>query len=267
MSATITLTPGGHALGHKNPRTPHRELHRHRLALGASPLPDLSDMLSICPPVIDQGSIGSCTGCSAAGAVGILSKRQINDSAWTGDLLIASPLGIYYCERQLDGTVDQDAGASIADAVNVLMNTGVVTEADWPYDPSFFDVAPTAQAMADAAKVKLADAAPIDHDLDTIRACLAMGFPVQIGIHVFSSFESAQNGDIPLPDRSKDGLLGGHAIVLVGYDHTRQKFVFRNSWGQQWGNAGYGTLPYAYVLDADLNVELYVYRRLVQLAA
>lgn len=210
---------------------------------------------------------GNCTGVSAAGAIGILSNRQINDGNWTGGQLIASPLGIYYCERQLDGTVDQDAGASIADAVSVLMNTGVVTEADWPYDPSFFDVAPTAQAMADAAKVKLADAAPIDHDLDTIRACLAMGFPIQIGIQVFSSFESAPNGDVPLPDRSKDGLLGGHAIVLVGYDHTQQKFVFRNSWGTAWGNGGYGTLAYPYVLDADLNMELYVYRRLSQLAA
>src|SRR5437879_3142522 len=39
----------------------------------------------------------------------------------------------------------------------------------------------------------------------------------------------------------------GHSVALIGYDEGSQRFVFRNSWGPGWGDAGYGYLPYDYL--------------------
>lgn len=256
-----------HAYGHKPPRVPHTFLLRHRIVLGAAPLPDVADLSANCPPVIDQGQIGSCTGCSGVAAIGTLARKQANDRVWIGSPIIGSALGLYYEERARDGTTDQDAGASLADAVAVLSSLGCIPDADWPYDEARAMVEPPAIALGDAAKVKLADYAALDHDVDTIRACLAMGFPVQIGVQVYDSFESdAVNatGDVPMPDTAREQLVGGHAILLVGYNHPQRRFKFRNSWGTSWGANGYGTLPYDLVSNIELCSELYVYRRLAQ---
>lgn len=44
---------------------------------------------------------------------------------------------------------------------------------------------------------------------------------------------------------------GGHAVLLVGYQDGEGegggRFLVRNSWGADWGERGYGRLPYAYV--------------------
>ena len=53
-------------------------------------------------------------------------------------------------------------------------------------------------------------------------------------------------------------MLGGHAIVIVGYDEEKRLFTFRNSWGEDWGDKGYGYLPYDYVCDKDLASDFWV---------
>ena len=57
---------------------------------------------------------------------------------------------------------------------------------------------------------------------------------------------------VPLPRRG-DALIGGHAVAAVGYDDPRQRFIVRNSWGRSWGEGGYCTMPYAYLLDSGLS--------------
>jgi len=87
-----------------------------------------------------------------------------------------------------------------------------------------------------------------------------MEFPVVFGISVYESFESekvAKTGIVPLPENT-ERMLGGHAIVLVGYDNEKKLFIFRNSWGEQWGDKGYGYLPFEYVCDANLASDFWV---------
>jgi len=81
--------------------------------------------------------------------------------------------------------------------------------------------------------------------------CLADGHPFVGGITVYESFEAKNGGDIPMPS-PKEKVLGGHAIVFVGYDQQTGRFKFRNSWGPNWGQGGYGTLPFAYLLSPNL---------------
>jgi len=82
-----------------------------------------------------------------------------------------------------------------------------------------------------------------------IKAALSSGYPVVVGILVFSSFEGAdvaQTGNVPLPQPGEQDL-GGHAVVCVGY--TGDSWIMRNSWGAQWGDQGYFYLPIQYLTD------------------
>lgn len=36
---------------------------------------------------------------------------------------------------------------------------------------------------------------------------------------------------------------GGHLILLCGYDLHKEVIYFKNSWGEKWGNEGYGEIP------------------------
>jgi C1A family cysteine protease len=90
--------------------------------------------------------------------------------------------------------------------------------------------------------------------LHQMQACLAQGFPFVFGFTVYDSFESeevAKTGDVPLPPRGET-VLGGHAVLAVGYDDDIQRFHVRNSWGKGWGKEGYCTMPYGYLSDPQL---------------
>jgi C1A family cysteine protease len=85
--------------------------------------------------------------------------------------------------------------------------------------------------------------------LEQLRASLANGLPFAFGFSVYSSiWDSAvfSTGHIPFPGVT-DRLEGGHAVMAVGYEDDEDRFIIRNSWGTDWGQGGYGTLPYEYV--------------------
>ena len=92
-------------------------------------------------------------------------------------------------------------------------------------------------------------------ELSQLRGCLAAGFPFVFGFSVYEAFESdavAKNGRVPMP-KAKEKMLGGHAVLAVGYDHPKRRFIVRNSWGPTWGQQGYFTMPYEYLLDSNLS--------------
>jgi C1A family cysteine protease len=83
-----------------------------------------------------------------------------------------------------------------------------------------------------------------------------------LGFSVYAAFESAavaQTGKLNLPAPT-EALLGGHAVLAVGYDDPSQRFIVRNSWGPDWGQAGYFTMPYAYLLDENLSDDFWTIR-------
>jgi len=209
----------------------------------AEQLPTSVDLRKKCSPIVNQGELGSCT--ANAIVSGLREYLLINKEVkW----LQLSRLFLYYQERLMEDSVSDDSGAMIRDGMKVLNQIGVCPEVDWAYDISTFTNPPTDKMVADAAPYKVKEYHRIT-DLAQLKAALAEGLPVVIGIDVYESFESddvSSTGIVLIPDTSKEELLGGHAVLVVGYDDDKSQLIVRNSWGITWGDLGYFYLPYDY---------------------
>jgi C1A family cysteine protease len=218
-------------------------------------LPPAIDLRPLCPVVYDQGSLGSCTANALAGALEFDLKSKGQDFA-------PSRLFIYYAERSMEGTVASDAGAYIRDGAKVVSHLGVPDERLWTYYEPRFDKRPPKSVYKAALAHRAVSYAKVRQTHDDLRRTLAAGFPVVFGFSVYESFESsavAKTGIVPMPSMSED-MLGGHAVMLVGYDDSEQRYIVRNSWSSGWGMLGYCTMPYAYVEDPDLASDFWTFR-------
>jgi len=209
-------------------------------------LPRIVDLRSKMPPVYDQGELGSCTanaGCAYWSYIFPVKGLQ------------PSRLCLYEEERILEGTVNEDAGASMRDIGRALSKFGVCDESLFPYVVSDFCKPMTPVAVNDALKNKIRTYSAIS-SLTDIKNCLALSQkPVLIGMNIYPSFETlrvSKTGIVPLPSRS-ERLLGGHAVLVVGYNDDVSSpirggsLIVRNSWGAGWGDKGYFYLPYSYL--------------------
>ncbi len=242
------------------------DLPDHRDFLYAAPTPVLHtipakvDLRPGCPPVYDQGDLGSCTANAIAGAIEFDQKKE---SQTYPTPFAPSRLFIYYNERTIEGTVAQDSGAQIRDGIKSVATLGACPEdKDWPYDITKFADAPPAGAFADAASYKIKTYQRLIQDLNTMKGCLASGYPFVFGFTAYNSLQTPavqQTGQIPMPT-TQDQVIGGHAIVAVGYDDATRTFTIRNSWGAGWGDAGYGYMPYSYLLERNLASDFWTIR-------
>jgi C1A family cysteine protease len=240
-----------------------RDLPDHRDFTYAAPmevaaaLPSQVDLRPQCPPVYDQGQLGSCTANSIAGAHQFEQMKQS-----LPNVFVPSRLFIYYNERVIEGTVGSDSGGQLRDGIKSIAKQGVCPETEWPYVITQFATKPPAQSFTDALQNTAVSYQRVAQSLSQFKGCLASGYPFVFGFTVYESFESpavAQSGNAPLP-ASGEKSLGGHAVLAVGYDDTAQQFIVRNSWGPAWGQAGYFTLPYAYLTDPGLASDFWTIR-------
>lgn len=203
------------------------------------------------PPVYDQGDLGSCVAQSTAALLYFLDKNIPDDDSFPD--VQRSRLQLYYNARKIEGTVDSDDGCMIRDAFKGLNSVGVAPETDWPYEPTRFSMEPPQDVTVN--NQKLINYKRISRNLEGIKLAVAAGYPVVVGLLLYSSFESdhtSTTGIVTMPDKKKEQELGGHAVLIVGYDDTKQWFIVRNSWGTTWGDLGYFYLPYEYVKSAKM---------------
>ncbi len=242
------------------------DLPDHRDYMYAAPTPIMhdipasADLTSSCPPVYDQGQLGSCTANAIAGAF------QFDEIKQNEPNTVPSRLFIYYGERAMEGTVSTDSGAQIRDGIKVVASQGVCPETEWPYDIQKFAQKPSQKCFADAKKYTAVTYQRLIQDQNTMKGCLAEGFPFVFGITVYQSMMSndvTKTGIVPIPT-TQEKSLGGHAIMAVGFDDKTQCFKFRNSWGTGWGDGGYGYIPYAYLTDQNLADDFWTIRAVVE---
>jgi C1A family cysteine protease len=219
-------------------------------------LPSRIDFRPWCSPVEDQQNLGSCTANALAGALEFLMKK---DKMKFADM---SRLFIYYNERVIEHTVRTDAGAMLRDGIKTLAREGACPETSWPYDIARFATKPPKKCYTEALDYQILSYARLN-TVDEMRACLADGFPFVFGFSVYEGFESqkvARTGIVDLP-AAGERMLGGHAVLAVGYDDATKRVIVRNSWGTGWGKKGYFTLPYAYVANRNLSDDFWTIRR------
>jgi C1A family cysteine protease len=222
----------------------------------AAPLPSGVDLKSVLPAVYDQGQLGSCTANAIAGAI------EFNQSKENIERFPPSRLFLYYNERAMEGSANSDSGATLRDGMRTVYKVGVCRETVWPYDPKEVLVKPPVACYREAGAHRSVYYAHVPQTIEYMRTCLATGYPFVFGFSVYDSFESlevAQTGVVPMPG-SGESLLGGHAVLAVGYDDASQRFLVRNSWGADWGQDGYFTMPYEYLENPNLTADLWTLR-------
>lgn len=220
-------------------------------------LPRSADLRPDCPPVLDQGELGSCTAHAIANAHRYAQKKQGRRQRF-----LPSRLFIYYNGRAVGGTVRIDVGAPIRDGIKTIAKHGACPEKFWPYDTVNFSKRPSVEAFKAAGKHQVVLYRRIAQNLSHLRGCLASGYPFAFGMSVYDGFESdevAESGMLRMPG-SKERCLGGHAVLAVGYDDDAQHFIAMNSWSDSWGDEGYFYLPYVYLSDPNLSADFWTLR-------
>jgi C1A family cysteine protease len=198
--------------------------------------------------IFDQLTLGSCTANAISAWLSYKNKQDRNM------FYHYSRLWLYWQERNLEGTVNEDSGAYIRDGFKVLQKIGCATESYFPYTSNpvaVFTHTPSPESYDNAQYHKIDEYYRIMTKAQ-LREELAHGNPVVMGIQVYESFETAEvarTGIVPMPDTSKEEFLGGHAILAMGYKFIGNKeyIICRNSWGKGWGDNGYFYLPMDFI--------------------
>jgi len=238
---------------------PDRPDYRDKLytAIAAPPkkLPRKVDLRRGCSRVENQGQLGSCTANALVGNLEFLQKKAGHR------VTNLSRLFVYYNERAMEGTINDDAGAMIRDGVKSLVKLGVCSETKWPYKIARFTSKPSPACYKEASDRQVTSYHRII-SLHQMRQCLAEGYPFVFGFSVYEAFEAdevARTGKLDLPKPSEK-QLGGHAVMAVGYDESAKRVLVRNSWGADWGIKGYFTIPYDYISNGNLADDLWTLR-------
>lgn len=210
----------------------------------------------VLPAPYDQGRLGSCTG---NGIAFLIHFDLLNKHSQSGaNPFLPSRLFIYYFEREIEGTILNDAGAQIRDGIKVVAKWGTPPEDLWPYDIDMFSMKPSDQAINEALKFQALSYRSVDNtNKELLVNTLMDGYPIVFGMTIYKSFPSAAQGIIPYP-RTSEKILGGHCMSIVGYSLEYDAFIVRNSWGPLWGQNGYCRIPAAYICNRSLARDFWI---------
>lgn len=213
--------------------------------------------------VLNQGNIGACVAHSGVQAIHIVMHRRETSRGWMAKMFLGSK-GFYYGSRlflydnarRVDGTsLSQDIGCTNISACLALEQYKICEEDLWPYIESNYSIPPPHNAYVAASKHTTFRYSVVSQDVESIKRAIASGHPVMFGIVVFPSFIHSgldgRRGDADGYPHHSERTIGGHSLLLIGYDDDRQRFTFVNHWGESWGDGGFGTLPYRFVTDPD----------------
>ena len=197
--------------------------------------------------VLDQGQLGSCVSNAFAQYINMCTNNNVR----------ISRLCHYYCGRAIGGDSSLiDSGLNITQAAKIISKYGACSETNWPYIISNFNQLPSLSAFRSSLYFRRYSYSFLSQNINSIKTTLnTLKLPILFGICVYSSFMTnvvANTGIVPMPNTSEETLQGGHCILMVGYNDTTQVCICVNSWGIGWGQRGFFTIPYAYVLNPAL---------------
>jgi C1A family cysteine protease len=240
------------------------KIYQGHVKFGDAAIPPKADLTPYLGPVEDQDQLGSCTANACAGAL----EYDANIQNGNDNAVQLSRLFLYWNERNLEGTVMEDAGGEIRDVVKVAAQYGAPLETTWPYDESKFVVRPSLEAYQEGLQHRALSYEAVPQSMAAFKHVLAvLNRPILVGIMVYESFESdatIASGVVPMPGPNEE-CMGGHAVLCVGYDDSKQAFLVRNSWNTIYPPAWPGSnergsfwLPYKYMMNPELAEDFWV---------
>jgi len=273
-------TLNGHGLGRKfTPDIDGRD-RTYAAAHAVSDLPSFVDLRKHLPPVFDQGETNSCGAQSGAALMQFLFPDVAGGF---------SRNQLYWSVREIEGDLDKDNGVDTRNVLKAMQKIGVAPEPVWPFDVHDILKAPPASVFAEAGNYKIASYERLVGATDYLN-CLASGLPFILGFMVPESLDGdavAKSGILPIPDLSKESIVGGHDALCVGYDRAFKSTPFfkasgidpakvsdtalliRNSWGSKWSPnfRGHFWLPLSYATNPTTGGDAWVAKRTVQMGA
>lgn len=228
-----------------------------KLRVDSVVLPPSFSLRTNMPAILDQGQLGSCGPSQISNSMKYcLNKLKFN-------VFQPSRLYLYYFTRLADGSpLDQDTGISIRGGLKTVQKYGACSENNWGYNiPKFTQQPPNNCIIAGRTHIPGFRYIRVQQSLINIKQALYGGFPIIVGIKLYNSFENdtvSKTGIVPMPNVKKEACLGGHCVSIVGYDDATQRFTCSNTWSENWGDKGYFTIPYNYILDTSLASDLWI---------
>jgi hypothetical protein len=223
-----------------------------------STLPEKMNLSSHSATIYAQGDLGSCVAQAICAGIQLRNRKINNDqsllSRFTRGSAVPefspSRLALYWHARIEEGLPSNvDTGSTIHSGILSVEKFKLFDESLWPYDVSKYAVEPPLLTALEAIRYNSVEYSKIQNNTLMLKHMISTGFPVACGIVVYHSMMShgvLVTGTVPMPS-GKETCLGGHAILLVGYDDASSTFIFQNSWGSIWGDRGYGRLSYDYI--------------------
>lgn len=221
--------------------------------------PSAIDYTNEMSPVRDQDGEGTCVAFACTvGLMEYLEKKR-------GSEVLLSPRYVYCNARKEWRPNDREGGTSIRAGMKVLNHKGACTEECWPYephsdDPEYSDYVvpctapmdnPCDKADEEAASHRIKNYTRLSN-LKEIKESLYLNGPCVLGVEAFPNWfksPTKNNGHLKFPKGEDKNKGGGHAICIVGYNDDKKWLKFKNSWGIEWGDGGYGYMSYDYFAE------------------
>jgi Papain family cysteine protease/Bacterial Ig domain len=191
------------------------------------------------PPVRNQGVEGSCVAFAVAYTRSCEQYYNTAASDYSDATNIFSPEYIFNQVK-----FSSDCGASaLLNSLDLIKNKGVTRWQTMPYsDVNGCSLQPTSSQDIEAVNFKISSYSAIaDNDITAIKTMIASRHPVIFSCTIDQSFYNAGPGFIW---NTSGGNAGSHTLVLCGYDDTKHAYKAINSWGTNWGDAGYIWIDY-----------------------
>lgn len=180
-------------------------------------------------PVFNQKSLGACVG-HAHAVIHIYNELKENHK-----IPKLSPRYIYALSKRLDGIAEQGTYPRISAKIEV--EKGCATDGLLPNNTDlthedYIKFDETNEIITDAKPFKIKGYAAVSNDKEYLKQAIVKNGLVAVTISI-GNFDTV----------IKKGTLGLHRVVVYGYEGDR--FFFRNSWGESWGDKGNGCFDWA----------------------
>jgi len=195
------------------------------------------DLRPLCLPIKNQGDLGTCGCCAVTTFLEMISGVRL------------SVLYMYYVTRVYvcNYMPHDDSGVELRDIMEALSRYGICRDETWPYDASKFLEEPSSKARDEALLFRPADFLAL-HNLEDIKDALRKETPVFVDVNFAPDAfgrEPALTGKVGKPP-TEEVEFCDHTVLIVGYNDESEELIFQNSWGTDWGEQGFGRVPYEY---------------------